>query len=724
MNKERNVHDNINKKETKFIKNDITVNSLEKSNDDIKDKNKKNSNVLDNTTRGVDIYPPNIRIDENYNDILYLSKMNLDEDNLHLKKIQEICKEIKNNLKYYKAENHDVYKFRPTTKHIVNTNLYKDIDINNNINIDTYTTNEYFINQLNYKNMGESKKYDIYDDKENVKRRSLKIVQEKCKKIVHSLNYNYSSIDINEIVNILNIITSPDFDEKIDKYTYLKLFLNKYHYVYPYENIKGLRKIRKFVQKIYLNKGDLFYINQNHISDMYLKTDMEQIIRNQYFINNMMNLHIDNGKFWIQIVHNIWIPLIINHFNSIKNNIFSYMLNYHNYENFLNQYHLSRVNKTFYTFSQHIFSGILFCGVPSIYRLLMRLHTYKYIELRINKIIENNEKNIYDEIIISSLNYNIDILRTLFPFFKEFINIDMNKIVDNFFESPFFNIIISSLKKSNIEKITVNQKYLNFINSFFLMITEFLYGTANKICVEKINENKIEFLSSLDDIFYDDMNILIARDILLFIIDLLCLFKLHSIYIKKKYCESILHITTCVKVLYYNKNQLTNDNIWKQTYVIAVKLYHFINSALQRKQSIKDNLMIQELTLIKRYYFNNLKQQNSIGDFYFLKNLNYGIYCWNTVCNTYINIHTLQDNENIFQYCQGCYIATYCSEKCKLTHLLSSHHNVCAYFKNIPSFLKFNTFHMEPNSYNNKFLNIFKNIDMFDKNNDKYQVIY
>ncbi|SBT70311.1 conserved Plasmodium protein, unknown function [Plasmodium malariae] len=661
--------------------------------------NNEDPNVPPNTAVGTCVdkgaYPFSIN---NHNDVLIFSKKNIDNDCFHLKKIQRECNKIYDNLKFYKVQNHDIHKFRPEE---VDTDIIKlkhDLDF------------------LEYND------YDIFGDKDSEKG-ALRLVQEKCKKIVQGLNFNCDSVDIREVIDILNVITTPDFDERLDKYKYLKLFINKYHYVYPYEDIAGLRKIRKYVKKVYMNKGK-FYINENDISNMYLKTNLENIIKNEYFINNMLNLHIDNGKFWIQLVHNIWIPLIIENFNSTHNSFYSYLMNYENDAAVLDQYTFSRNNGKFYKFSHYIFTGILFCGVPSIYRLLMRLHVYKYIEIRINMILENNYNNIYNEVVISSLNYNIDIIRSLFPFFKEFINIDIEQIANNFLESPFFNIVISSLKKENIEKVTVNQKYLNFINSFFLMITEFLYGIPNKKCIEKINENKIKLFYMFDEIFYGDMNILIGRDILLFIADLLCLYKLSSIYIKKKYCEIILNATNTIKNIYYNKGLLIDEKTWKQVYVIAVKINHFIDCALQRKQTINDNVMLQELTLINRYYFNNLKQENSLGEFYFLKNINYGIYCWNSVCNKFTNIHSFEYNQNNFEYCHGCYIATYCSEQCRLTHLLSSHHNVCVYFKNIPSFLKFNTFNVDYNYHDMRYLNIFQHIDTFDKKNEKYKIIY
>ncbi|CRG93246.1 conserved Plasmodium protein, unknown function [Plasmodium gallinaceum] len=640
-------------------------------------------------------YP--ICINENYNEILYLSKKNVSEDCIHLKKIQKICNDIKNNLKFYKVENHDKYKFRPRD---INKNLIKK-------KRDSYNT-EY----TNYNICGK-------DSEKNY----LRDIEKRCKEVVQYLNFNCDLVDINEVIDILNIITNPDFDERIDKYKYLKLFITNYHYVYPSEDIDRLRKIRKYVRSNYIHKGD-FYINENDISDIYLKTNLDKIYRNEIFVNNMLNLHIDNGKFWIQLVHNIWIPLTIENLNSLQNSFYSYLFNYDNDVAVLDQFTYSRRDRKFYKFSHYIFTGILFSGIPSIYRLLMRLCTYKYCEVRINMILEKNYDNIYNDIVISSLNYHIDAIRNFFPFFKEYKNINMENIVENFFDSSFFSIIISSLKKNNIERVVLNQKYLNFINSFFLMITEFLYGISSKKCLEKINDSQINLLECFDNIFYDDMNILIGRDILLFTADLLCLYKLNSIYIKRKHCNIILKMTNLIKNAYYIKDPLTNNDTWKQTYVVAVKINHFIKCALERKQTINDNIMLQELTLINRFYFNDLKQENSIGEFYCLKNINYGIYCWNSVCNKYTNIHHYEYNKNNFEYCQGCYIATYCSEQCRLTHLLSSHHNVCVYFKRIPSFLKFNTFNVDFNFYDMKYLNIFQNIDIFDKENDKYHVIY
>ncbi|SCL96925.1 conserved Plasmodium protein, unknown function [Plasmodium chabaudi chabaudi] len=592
----------------------------------------------------------NMKINDKYNDIMLLSNKNFGSENIHLKKILNTCNEVYNNLKFYKAENHDIYKFRPND---VDTDITRIKD-----DIDTLKNDNYLTNTLNC-------------SEEN----ALKFIQNKCKKIVQCLNVNCDLVDISEVVDVLNIITTPEFDERLDKYEYLKLFLNKYHYVYPYEDIKGLRSIRKYVKKNFIDTGK-FYINEKDISHMYLKTDLDQIIKNDNFINNMLNLHIDTGKFWIQILHNIWIPLIIEIFNSINTPFFSYLMNYDNEVTILDQYTFSGKNAKFYKFSQHIFSGILFSGVPSIYRLLMRLHTYKYIEVRINMILEESYNNIYNGVTSSSLTYNINILRSLFPFFKEFKNIDMEQIVENFFTSEFYNITISSLKKSNIQKVIVSQKYITFINSFFLMITEFLYGVLNKSILEQINENKINLMSLLEDIFYENMNILIGRDILLFIADLLCLYKLSCVYLKKRHCNAIINITNVIINLYYhNQDMLINTNTWKQVYTIAIKVNHFVKCALQGTQTVNDNIVLQELSIINRYYFNDIKHdQNSIGEFYFLKNINYGIYCWNSICNKYTNVRHFEYNKNDFQYCQGCYIATYCSEQCKITHLLYSHH--------------------------------------------------
>ncbi|CRH03155.1 conserved Plasmodium protein, unknown function [Plasmodium relictum] len=708
----------VNKK-VKFSSEEKNKNEKQKLNKTINDENKKSSSLrkdneinevalknkrkinfrnaeIDILKKSDDAYP--ICISDSYNEIFYLSRKNVSEDCFHLKKIQNICNEVKDDLKFYKVENHDKYKFRPRN---IDSDLLK-------IKHGLYDT--------------EYDNYDICDSKDS-ESNSLKNIRKKCKEVVQYLNFNCNLVDINEVVDILNIITNPDFDERIDKYKYLKLFIDKYHHVYPCEDITGIRKIRKYVKNNYTHKGD-FYINENDISDMYLKTNLEKINRNEYFINNMLNLHIDNGKFWILLVHNIWIPLFIENMNSLQYSFYSYLLNYDNDVAVLDQFTCSRRNRKFYKFSHYIFTGILFSGIPSIYRLLMRLCTYKYCEVRINMILEKNYDNIYNEVVISSLNYHIDAIRNFFPFFKEYKNINMEQIVESFFNSSFFNIIISSLKKNNIEKVILHQKYLNFINSFFLMITEFLYGISSKKCLDKINDNQIKLLDCFDEIFYEDMNILIGRDILLFVADLLCLYKLNSIYIKKKYCNIILKMTNIIKNKYYTKDLLTNDNTWKQTYVIAVKIHYFINCALERKQTVNDNIMLQELTLINRFYFNNLKQENSIGEFYDLENINYGIYCWNSICNKYTNIHHYEYNKNNFEYCQGCYIATYCSEYCKLTHLLSSHHNVCVYFKNVPSFLKFNTYNVDFNFYEMKYLNIFQNIDVFDKENDKYQIIY
>ncbi|SCM04199.1 conserved Plasmodium protein, unknown function [Plasmodium chabaudi adami] len=644
----------------------------------------------------------NMKINDKYNDIMLLSNKNFGSENIHLKKILNTCNEVYNNLKFYKAENHDIYKFRPND---VDTDITRIKD-----DIDTLKNDNYLTNTLNC-------------SEEN----ALKFIQNKCKKIVQCLNVNCDLVDISEVVGVLNIITTPEFDERLDKYEYLKLFLNKYHYVYPYEDIKGLRSIRKYVKKNFIDTGK-FYINEKDISHMYLKTDLDQIIKNDNFINNMLNLHIDTGKFWIQILHNVWIPLIIEIFNSINTPFFSYLMNYDNEVTILDQYTFSGKNAKFYKFSQHIFSGILFSGVPSIYRLLMRLHTYKYIEVRINMILEESYNNIYNGVASSSLTYNINILRSLFPFFKEFKNIDMEQIVENFFTSEFYNITISSLKKSNIQKVIVSQKYITFINSFFLMITEFLYGVLNKSILEQINENKINLMSLLEDIFYENMNILIGRDILLFIADLLCLYKLSCVYLKKRHCNAIINITNIIINLYYhNQDMLINTNTWKQVYTIAIKVNHFVKCALQGTQTVNDNIVLQELSIINRYYFNDIKHdQNSIGEFYFLKNINYGIYCWNSICNKYTNVRHFEYNKNDFQYCQGCYIATYCSEQCKITHLLYSHHKVCVYFKTIPSFLKFNILEME-NNYNcagMKYLNIFRHVDTFNRKNEEYQIIY
>ncbi|GAW79181.1 hypothetical protein, conserved [Plasmodium gonderi] len=641
-------------------------------------------------------YP--IRINEKYNDILFLSRKETSKDRFHLKKIQKVCNKVYNSLKFYKVENHDMYKFRPRD---VDTDIIK---IKHDLEV------------LEYKD------YTICKDKD-VEKTALRMVQEKCKRIVQGLNFNCDSVNIGEIIDILNVITTPEFDERLDKSKYLKLFINKYHYVYPYEDIGKLRKIRKYIRTKYMQKGD-FYIDENDISQMYLKTNLDKIVKNEDFINNMLNLHIDNGKFWVQLVHNIWIPLAIEIFNTTHKSFYSYLMNYNNDTSVLDQYVYSRSNGKFYKFSHYIFTGAMFSGVPSIYRLLMRLHAYKYSEVRINMTLEKNADNIYNDVVISSLNYHIDVIRYLFPFFKEYKNIDMEKMVENFFESNFFNLIMNSLKKKNIEKITVNQKYLTFINSFFLMITEFLYGISNKNCLEKINRNEIKLLDILNGIFYKDMNILIGRDVLLFVADLLCLYKLSSIYIKKIYCEHILNMTNIIKNSYYNKSSLTNENTWRQVYVIAVKIHHFVKCALQRKQTVSDNIMLQELTLVNRYYFNGLKQENSIGEFYFLKNINYGIYCWNPVCNKYTNVHHFEYNKNSFEYCQGCYIATYCSERCKLIHLISSHHNVCVYFKTIPSFLKYNDLNEDFACKKMKYLNIFQHIDTFDRENEKYNVIY
>ncbi|CAD2084683.1 conserved Plasmodium protein, unknown function [Plasmodium vinckei lentum] len=644
----------------------------------------------------------NMKINDKYNDIMLLSNKNFGSENIHLKKILNTCNEVYNNLKFYKVENHDIYKFRPND---VDTDITRIKD-----DIDTLENDNYFTDILNCS-----------------EKNALKIIQNKCKKIVQCLNVNCDLVDISEVVDVLNIITTPEFDERLDKYEYLKLFLNKYHYVYPYEDIKGLRNIRKYVKKNFIDTGK-FYINEKDISHMYLKTDLDQIIKNDNFINNMLNLHINTGKFWIQILHNVWISLIIEIFNSINTPFFSYLMNYDNEVTILDQYTFSGENAKFYKFSQHIFSGILFSGVPSIYRLLMRLHTYKYIEVRINMILEEGYNNIYNGVISSSLTYNINILRNLFPFFKEFKNIDMEQIVENFFASEFYNITISSLKKSNIQKVIVNQKYITFINSFFLMLTEFLYGVLNKSILEQINENKINLMILLEDMFYENMNILIGRDILLFIADLLCLYKLSCVYLKKRHCNAIINITNVIINLYYhNQDMLINTNTWKQVYTIAIKVNHFVKCALQGTQTVNDNIVLQELSIINRYYFNDIKHdQNSIGEFYFLKNINYGIYCWNSICNKYTNVHHFEYNKNNFQYCQGCYIATYCSEQCKITHLLYSHHKVCVYFKTIPSFLKFNILEMEDN-YNcagMKYLNIFRHIDTFNRKNEEYQIIY
>lgn len=642
--------------------------------------------------------PPPIHYNDEYNDLLFLSRKDMDSERVHLKKIQNATTEVCNGLKFYKAENHDTYKFRPTN---IDTDIIK---IKHDLEILQYS---------DYTNCPGN----------DVEKKALRMVQEKCKKIVQGLNFNYDSVDVSEVIDILNVITTPDFDERIDKCKYLKLFLNKYHYVYPYEDIPRLRKIRKYMRRKHLTRGD-FYIDHNDISKFYLKTNLEKIIKNEEFINNMLNLHIDNGKFWVQIVHNIWIPLAMEIFNTTRNSFYSYLMNYESDASVLDQYVYSRENGKFYKFSHYIFTGALFSGVPSIYRLLMRLHAYKYSELRINMMLEKNSHNIYDDMVISSLNYHIDVIRNLFPFFKEYINIDMEKIVESFFDSAFFDLIMNSLRKENIEKVTVSQKYLTFINSFFLMITEFLYGVSNKNCLERINENQIKLLDILKEIFYDDMNILIGRDVLLFVADLLCLYKLRSIYIKKKYCDHILQMTEIIKNAYYHKSSLTNENTWKQVYVIAVKIHHFVSCALQRQQTVKDNIMLQELTIVNRYYLNNLKQENSIGEFYFLKNINYGIYCWNSVCNKYLNVHHFEHNKNNFDYCPGCYIATYCSEKCRLTHLLSSHHNVCVYFKTVPSFLKYNDLEDDPSFQQMKYLNIFQHITTFDRGNDTYQIIY
>ncbi|CAA9986412.1 conserved Plasmodium protein, unknown function [Plasmodium knowlesi strain H] len=642
--------------------------------------------------------PPPIHYNDEYNDLLFLSRKDMDSERVHLKKIQNATTEVCNSLKFYKAENHDTYKFRPTN---IDTDIIK---IKHDLEILQYS---------DYTNCPGN----------DIEKKALRMVQEKCKKIVQGLNFNYDSVDVSEVIDILNVITTPDFDERIDKCKYLKLFLNKYHYVYPYEDIPRLRKIRKYMRRKHLTRGD-FYIDHNDISKFYLKTNLEKIIKNEEFINNMLNLHIDNGKFWVQIVHNIWIPLAMEIFNTTRNSFYSYLMNYESDASVLDQYVYSRENGKFYKFSHYIFTGALFSGVPSIYRLLMRLHAYKYSELRINMMLEKNSHNIYDDMVISSLNYHIDVIRNLFPFFKEYINIDMEKIVESFFDSAFFDLIMNSLRKENIEKVTVSQKYLTFINSFFLMITEFLYGVSNKNCLERINENQIKLLDILKEIFYDDMNILIGRDVLLFVADLLCLYKLRSIYIKKKYCDHILQMTEIIKNAYYHKSSLTNENTWKQVYVIAVKIHHFVSCALQRQQTVKDNIMLQELTIVNRYYLNNLKQENSIGEFYFLKNINYGIYCWNSVCNKYLNVHHFEHNKNNFDYCPGCYIATYCSEKCRLTHLLSSHHNVCVYFKTVPSFLKYNDLEDDPSFQQMKYLNIFQHIATFDRGNDTYQIIY
>ncbi|SBT75375.1 conserved Plasmodium protein, unknown function [Plasmodium ovale] len=660
----------------------------------------RSSQPVANTDKRHNIRTP-IYMDENYNNVMFLSRKNIDSDCFHLKKIRKESNKIYNDLKFYKIENHDVYKFRP---HDTDTDVIKlkhDLD------------------SLQHNN------YDICNVYDEEKKNALRIVQEKCKKIVQSLNFNCDSVDISDIIDVLNIITTPGFDERLDKYKYLKLFVNRYHYVYPYEDIGGLRKIRNYVKRNYMNKGN-FYINEDDVSQMYLHTDLEKIIKNDHFVNNMLNLHIDNGKFWIQLVHNIWIPLIVQQFGSAHFSFFSYLMNYDTDASAFKQYALSMENEKFYKFAHHIFTGALFSGIPSIYRLLMRLHAYKYAEIRINMILVTNSKKIYNEEVVSSLNYHIDIIRNLFPFFKEFQNINMEQIVENFFQSRFFKIVISSLKKKNIENIILNQKYINFINSFFLMITEFLYGILNKKCLEKINNNKIKLLNIMNKIFYENMNIQIGRDILLFIADLLCLYKLNCIYIKKKYCNIILDITNIVKMFYYNKYSLVNENSWKQVYVIAVKINHFINCALQRTQTINDNIMLQELSIINRYYFNNLKEENSIGEFYFLKNTNYGIYCWNSLCNKYTNTHIFEYNKHSFQYCNGCYIATYCSEKCKLIHLLSSHHNVCVYFKTIPSFLKFNILNTGCNNnyHDMQFLNIFQHIDVFNRENESYHIIY
>ncbi|SCO65205.1 conserved Plasmodium protein, unknown function [Plasmodium vivax] len=641
---------------------------------------------------------PPIRINNQYNDLLLLSRKDMDSERFHLKKIQKACTKVCNSLKFYKAENHDKHKFRPTN---INTDVIK---IKHDLEV------------LQYSNHAVCPGNDA-------EKTALRMVQEKCKKIVQGLNFNCDSVDVAEVIDLLNVITTPDFDERLDKSKYLKLFLNKYHYVYPYEDIGGLRKIRKYIRTKHLTRGD-FYIDHSDISKFYLKTNLEKIIKNEQFINNMLNLHIDNGKFWVQLVHNIWIPLAMEIFNTTRNSFYSYLMNYDNDASVLDQYVYSRANGKFYKFSHYIFTGALFSGVPSIYRLLMRLHAYKYSEVRINMTLQKNSRNIYNDVVISSLNYHIDVIRNLFPFFKEYKHVDMEKIVESFFDSAFFNLIMNSLRKKNIEKVTVSQKYLTFVNSFFLMITEFLYGVSNKNCLEKINENQIKLLDILNEIFYDDMNILIGRDVLLFVADLLCLYKLRSIYIKKKYCEHILHMTKIIKKMYYHKSSLTNESTWKQVYVIAVKIHHFVSCALQRKQTVSDNIMLQELTIVNRYYFNNLKQENSIGEFYFLKNINYGIYCWNAVCNKYLNVHHFENNKNNFEYCPGCYIATYCSERCKLTHLISSHHNVCVYFKTVPSFLKFSNLVDDPAFDKMKYLNIFQHIDTFDRGNDTYQVIY
>ncbi|VWU50534.1 conserved protein, unknown function [Hepatocystis sp. ex Piliocolobus tephrosceles] len=662
----------------------------------------------------------------------------LDDDSNLLKQIQKKIININDNLhdkKNIKTHNQPhTHKYNNKLLYL-NENFIKlkdsiigmESSINRNINSSYNNHNKYSFSNF----VDEEKPY-------------FKNIRKQCKKIVNCLNCNYDMLDIKEVVDTLDTITNPNYDERFDKNEYLKLFIDKYHYVYPYENIKGLRQIRKFVENNYKIKKN-FYINEEDISYMYLKTDLEKIIKNDHFVNNMLNLNINNGKFWIQLVHNIWIPLILHIFNSTQNSFYSYFINYSSDFTVLDQYVYSKRDTNFYKFSHHIFTGILFSGVPSIYRLLMRLHAYKYIETRINMILEKNHKNIYNEGVISSLNYNMDIIRTLFPFFKEFVNINMEHIVEKFFESRFFNIVISSLKKKNIKKVIINTKYITFVNSFFLMITEFLYGVIHKKIIEKINENKIKIIEKLNYIFYDNMNMYIARDILLFIADLLCLYKLNSIYIKKKYCNIILNITNIIKNYYYkykssitytddcnvycnnmcNPNYNYNQDAIKQVYVIAIKINHFIKSALQRKQTVNENMILQELTIINRYYMNDLKkQENNIGDFFFLKNINYGIYCWNPVCNKYVNAHNYDYNKNTFQYCQGCYIATYCSEKCKLIHLLASHYNICVYFKTIPSFLKFNTTNVDYGFTKMKYLNIFEHIDTYDRQNEKYQIIY
>ncbi|CBZ51663.1 conserved hypothetical protein [Neospora caninum Liverpool] len=446
------------------------------------------------------------------------------------------------------------------------------------------------------------------------------------------------------------------------------------------------------------------------------------------------------GRFWAELFHSIWFSLTVERFQLFYTNYTgATFLDWDPATSAFDWVYYTRNLPRMFRLSNYLMTGALESHIPGLQRLLFRLNSLNFFAYRVswslhysfygNKLFSQPDRSAYlakdgktlDPVSMATLaftllrcllkhstactalQYNIEAVGRLWPFVLEYKTnfITKEELCVRMFTCPLTNGFFSVLANGEVPEMP---QAVHAIHSYFLLLTEFLYGGRPQGFFESLSKSFdtcvpciwMHLAAALNSACV--MNVFLVGDILAFITDLLYLTCLDGAALPQR-AARLIHKRIASKLLHLlgeNRPDLADSETWDHVERNAKCLRKALFTAM-RGQAIEPELL-EPFTLpvrsapgtdpnVYKLPWPSLARLFPSPD---------QIPCWRPGCTKNLRLapeQVKQPGAENFRYCPKCNIAAYCSQVCQDRHWVLEHRQVCAYFRRPPTFLRF---HMLP----------------------------